>query len=306
MLPWDVLVLSTYAFVSALYTYTLLKPDIIAKGISLPFFGIVMKREVSDAELARIREQSEKNARRLAPIALPLAILIHTVTAWVLATQLARTWWFGGVLAPTFIAAALATGPAVVILASLVAYGYKENMKDTYALLAKVSAIASVIMMFIYYNDFVVRFWWNTGKEFEAVRLVFTKYLAVHAVEVVFIILSAIIFITRARERNWLIGGSLSVIVGVFAHRFLLVPPAYNLIPLRMPVIMHGETHEWSYPIAVGQVKGTLLGPEPVFASYWSYVPSIVEITITVGFAAIIVLAFLSLIKILPIAEAKR
>ncbi len=306
MLPWDFLVLSAYAIVSAIYAYTLLYPDIVARGVKLPYYGVVLKRDVTEAEMQKIRETSDRRAKRLAPIALPLAILIHTVTAWVLATQLSRPWWYGGTLAPTFIAAALATGPAIVILAAMIVLGYKDKLEGTYALLAKVSAVSSLIMLFIYYNDFVVRFWWHNGREFDVLKLVFTRYIFLHATEVVFIVLAAVIFIKYPREKKWLIRGSLSVIVGVFAHRFLLLPPAYNVIPLRMPVILHNETAEWAYPIAVGQIRGSLADPHHVFASFWSYSPSLVEIAITLGIMAFIGLAFLSLVKMLPLAEAEK
>jgi len=306
MLPWDVIVLSAYAVVSAIYTYTLLYPDIVARGVKLPYYGVVGKRDVSEAEMAKIKEESDRKAKRLAPIALPLAILIHTVTAWVLATQMARPWWYGGVLAPTFIAAALATGPAIVILASLVVYGYKEKLEGTYALLAKVSAVSSIIMLFIYYNDFVVRLWWSAGREFDAVKMVFTRYPLLHATEMIFILLSTVIFIKYPKDPRKLVQGSLSVIVGVFAHRFLLLPPAYNIMPLRLPVVLHNETMEWSYPIAVGQVRGSLLHPEKIFSSFWSYSPSLVEVLITAGVMAFLVLAFLSLTRILPVTEAEK
>lgn len=306
MLPWDFIVLSAYAVVSAVYTYTLLYPDIAARGVRVPFYGLAGKRNVGEAEMAKIRERSDRRARRLAPIALPLAILIHTVTAWVLATQMARPWWYGGALAPTFIAAALATGPAIVILASLFVYGYNERLEATYALLAKVSAVSSIIMLFIYYNDFVVRFWWNAGREFEALKIVFTRYPLIHATEVFFILLAAIIFIKYPRDPKKLVQGSISVIVGVFAHRFLLLPPAYNIMPLKIPVVLHNETVEWSYPIAVGQARGSLLNPEKIFLSFWSYSPSLVEILITAGVTAFLVLTFLSLTRILPLKEAEK
>ncbi len=306
MLPWDFIVLSAYAVVSAIYTYTLLYPDIVQRGVKVPFYGVIGKRSVTETEMEKIREDSERRAKRLAPIALPLAILIHTVTAWVLATQMARPWWYGGALAPTFIAAALATGPAIVILASLVVYGYKEKLAATYVLLAKVSAVSSIIMLFIYYNDFMVRFWWNAGREFDALKMVFTRYPLIHAAEVFFILLATVIFIKYPRDPKRLVQGSISVIVGVFAHRFLLLPPAYNIIPLKIPVVLHAETMEWSYPIAVGQVRGTLMHPEHIFSSFWSYVPSIVEIIITLGVTCFLVLAFLSLTKILPLTEAEK
>ncbi len=306
MLPWDVIVLSGYAVVSAIYTYTLLSPDIAARGITLPLFGVVGKQNMSESELARLREASDRRAKRLAPVALPLAILIHTVTAWVLATQMARPWWYGGALAPTFIAAALATGPAIVILASLLVLGYKKELEDTYKLLAKVSAVASIIMLFIYYNDFVVRLWWSAGREFEALKIVFTRYPLFHATEVVFILLAAIIFIKYPKDPVKLVLGSISVIVGVFAHRILLLPPAYNIIPLKLPVVLHNQTVEWSYPISVGQIRGTLAHPERVFATFYDYYPSSVEIMITVGVMAFLGLAFLSLVKMLPVSEAEE
>jgi molybdopterin-containing oxidoreductase family membrane subunit len=306
MLPWDFLVLSAYAVVSAIYAYTLMYPDIAAKGVKLPFLGIVGKRELTEEKLASLREESDKKAKRLAPIALPLAILIHTVTAWVLATQFARPWWYGGVLAPTFIATALATGPAIVILASLVVFGYKDKLEKTYTLLAKVSAVSAIIMLFIYYNDFVVRFWWHNGRDFDALKLVFTKYLFLHVVEVAFILLSAFIFIKYPKDPKKLVQGCVSVIVGVFAHRFLLLPPAYNIIPLRVPIIAHNDTVEWSYPIAVGQLRGSFNNPENVFVTYWNYVPSVVEIAITAGVMAFLVLTFLKLIQILPVKEAEH
>ncbi len=306
MLPWDVIVLSGYAVVSAIYTYTLLLPDIAARGITLPIIGVVGKRNVSQSELAMLREVSDKRAKHLAPVALPLAILIHTVTAWVLATQMARPWWYGGALAPTFIAAALATGPAIVILASLVVFGYKDKLEATYSLLAKVSAVASIIMLFIYYNDFVVRLWWSAGREFEALKIVFTRYPLFHATEVVFILLATVLFIKYPKEPKKLVLGSISVIVGVFAHRILLLPPAYNIMPLRLPVMLHNETVEWSYPISVGQVRGSLMHPEKIFMSFYDYFPSPVEIIITVGVMAFLGLAFLSLMKMLPITETEQ
>ena len=306
MLPWDVVVLSSYAAVSALYTYTLLYPDIVERGVKLPFFGTVGKRKVTAAEMTAIREASDRRAKRLAPIALPLAILIHTVTAWVLATQLSRPWWYGGALAPTFISAALATGPAIVILASLFVFGYKQKLEATYALLAKVSAVSSIIMLFIYYNDFVVRLWWSAGREFETVKTVFAHYLPLHAVEVILILLAVVLFIKFPADPKKLVQASLSVIVGVFAHRVLLLPPAYNVMPFRLPVVFHNEAVEWSYPIAVGEMRGSLLHPEKIFVSFWDYFPSFVEIAITAGVMAFLVLAFISLTRMLPVQEPEQ
>jgi len=304
LLPWDFLVLSVYAVLSAVYTYVQLQPKIAERGISLPFGKTIMKKEgITSAELEELRAKSERRARALAPIALPFAILIHTVTAWVLATQLSRPWWYGGLLAPTFIAAALTAGPAVVILASLIIYGFKEDLKPTYRLLAKVSAFSAVALLFMYYNDFFIRQWWDAGREYDALMLVLRDYLHIHAVEAVFLLVGIVILAKKYDTVSGLVAGSLAVNIGILAHRYLLIPPAYNLIPLRVPVVMAGESFEWQYPIAVGEVRGTLLNPQPIFVSYWNYIPSAVEIAITVGVFALISFVFLALMKSLPVRD---
>jgi len=287
LLPWDLIVLSTYAFLSAIYTYVLLMPRIAERGV-LGF----LKKDATDLE--SLRQKSEKYAKVLAPIALPFAILIHTVTAWVLATQLSRPWWYGGLLAPTFIAAAIATGPAVVILASLFVYGYEDRLKNTYRLLGKISAASSAALLFMYYNDFLVRYWWGEGLEYEALAIVFRDYLHIHFLEVLFILFSAIV-LAKATTRARLIIGSVSVNVGVLLHRFLLMPPAYNVFAFSI--------EGWQYPIAVGEVRGDLFSPQPVFVDYWSYSPSAVEIAVTVGIVAVLSLVLLTLLKALPLKD---
>ena len=301
LIPWDFLVLSIYAVISAVYTYVQLTPKIAQEGIKLPFGKTIMRKDVTEQEIEKIKEISEKRARKIAPVALPFAILIHTVTAWVLATQLSRPWWYGGLLAPTFIAAALAAGPAVVILASLIAYGYRKELSDTYRLLAKVSAFSTVVLLFMYYNDFVVRYWWQNGREYDALMIVIREYLSIHATEIVFMILGVFILATRYRSVSGLVSGALAINIGILAHRFLLIPPAYNIIPFRVPVILGAESVEWSYPIAVGEIRGTFMNPEPVFTAFWNYVPSPVEIMISIGIFAIISLILLFLLKALPI-----
>ena len=304
LLPWDFIVLSTYALLSAIYTYVQLQPRIAERGITLPLVGTIMKREgLTSEELERLKRLSERRAKMLAPIALPFAILIHTVTAWVLATQLSRPWWYGGLLAPTFIAAALTAGPAVVILVSLIVYGFRDELKPTYRLLAKISAFSAVALLFMYYNDFFIRQWWEKGAEYDALMLVFRDYLHIHAIEATFLLAGIVILAKKYDSVQGLVAGSLAVNIGILAHRYLLIPPAYNLIPFRVPVVMAGESFEWQYPIAVGEVRGTLFDPQPIFVSYWNYVPSAVEVAITVGVFALISFVFLGLLRALPVRD---
>ena len=297
LLPWDFLVLSIYALLSGIYVLVLTRADIMKNGIKLPLLGRILQRDLSDEEYTEIVRKSERIARILAPLALPFAILIHTVTAWVLATQ-ARPWWHGGLLAPTFIAAALSTGPAVVILGSLFVMGCKKGFKDGYTLLAKISAVSTIGLLFMYYNDFVVKAWWGEGTEVDVLRLVFSDYISTHGTEVVFMLLGIVTFAAYSSKKSGLILGSIFMNIGVLAHRYLLMGPAYNLYPFRFPIPPDGV---WQYPIAVGEIRDGL-NPQQTFAYYWNYFPSPIEITITAGILAIILLAFIALSRLLPLA----
>ncbi len=303
LLPWDFLVLSSYSLVSMIYAYILMKPEIYKFGVNIPLLGLKGKRNITEDEYKKLKEESFIKAKKLAPLALPLAILIHTVTAWVLATQAARPWWYGGLLAPTFIATAISTGPAIVILFSLWVLGVNERLLPAYRVLAKISALSSIILLFMYYNEFFIRFWWHHGEDYEALKLLFTKYLHLHVIEVFFILLSAYLFFRYPDVPKKLVQGGISLIIGVFAHRFLLLPSAYNIIPFRVPVIERYGSEEWSYPIAHGEVIGNLLKPGKVFVDYWNYYPSIIEILITAGVMAAVVFVILKLSEILPVEE---
>ncbi|MBW2671091.1 MAG: polysulfide reductase NrfD, partial [Deltaproteobacteria bacterium] len=88
------------------------------------------------------KEFSEIWAKRLAPFSLAAAIGIHVITAWIFATQGGRDWWNSAVLAPDFIAVAVASGTAVVFIVALLAYGLKEQYKEAYRSMAIIMATA--------------------------------------------------------------------------------------------------------------------------------------------------------------------
>jgi molybdopterin-containing oxidoreductase family membrane subunit len=267
MLPLDFLVLSLYALISAIYTYVQIRPDLAKTGITIPLIGTIMKQDIGEDELSEMRRRSDRHARLLAPIGLIFAILIHTVTAWVLATQLSRPWWYGGLLAPTFIAAALASGSVIVVLTSLATMGHRPRLTVSYGLLAKISAVSTITLLFLYYNDFVVRFWWSQGAEFETLALVLSDYLALHAAEAILMLTGVALLVAWWRNPKALTIGSLSIMVGILAHRLLLIPPAYNFNPFQLSVISAGEVLDWTYPIAVGEVRGDLLNSQSIFVT---------------------------------------
>jgi molybdopterin-containing oxidoreductase family membrane subunit len=86
------------------------------------------------------------------------------------------------------------------------------------------------------------------------------------------------------------------IIAGVFIHRFLIMPAAYNNIPMTLTPLGLPNTH-WSLPIA----SGRFLPGMSTFLDQYSYTPSLVEVVILLGIMAYAVFLVVLAISKLPI-----
>ena len=66
-----------------------------------------------------LRRGDERKVKMLSYVALPVAILVHSVTAWIFGLEVAREAWHTAILAPIFVASALDSGLALLVLALL-------------------------------------------------------------------------------------------------------------------------------------------------------------------------------------------
>jgi len=286
-LVWDVIVLNLYAGLSLLYLYILMFPDF--KG---PFTKIALKVD-------NPKEFSEKWARYLAPFSLVAAIGIHVITAWIFATQGARDWWNSAVLAPDFVAVAVASGTAVVFIVSLLAYGFKEQYKQAYRNMATIIAVAYFIHIFFMYNDFIIHVWYGAHEAMETLSITFKDYGLAHAFEVI-APLAAVILLLNEKVRQSsgaMISSCCLLILGVFVHRFLLMPAAFDKIQLSIGPL--GLQHiYWSVPIASGRYDPLM----DTFVTKWHYFPSGIEIAIFLGVLAFMCFLVILAMDRLPIA----
>ncbi|MBR3257570.1 MAG: polysulfide reductase NrfD, partial [Eggerthellaceae bacterium] len=85
-LLWDVIIITVYLVIDILYMIWLAKGD----GRKVEILGRV---------------------------ALPVAILVHSVTAWIFGLQIAKEGWYTAILAPIFVASALDSGMALLLCA---------------------------------------------------------------------------------------------------------------------------------------------------------------------------------------------
>jgi dimethyl sulfoxide reductase membrane subunit len=285
-LVWDVIVLNLYALASASYLYILMLPELTGR---LGWLAI----KVDNAH-----EFSERWARRLAPVALLFAIGIHVVTAWIFSTQGARDWWFSPTMAPDFVSVAIAVGTTVVLLAAALAYGTGERYQEAYRILGLIVFMSVCVHLFLMMNDLVIHAWYGNAETHRIMGIAWGDYAWAHVFEVAAPLIGAWLLMLPATRRSLprLAMSSGLLIAGVFVHRFLIMPAAYNNNPMTLAPLGLPDSH-WSLPIASGRHLPGL----STFLDHYSYTPSLIEVVILLGIVAYAVFLILWAIDRLPI-----
>jgi dimethyl sulfoxide reductase membrane subunit len=290
-LVWDVAVLNLYAVLSLTYLYILMLPDL--KG---PLQKIALKVD-------NPREFSQKLAKRLAPYSLVAAVGIHVITAWIFATQGAREWWHSAVLAPDFVAVAMASGTAVVMVVSLLTYGLKEEHRQAYRIMSILVAVSFFIHLFFMYNDYFIQFWYGASEAMETLSITFQEYIWAHAFEVL-APLTAVILLLNEKVRNSagaMMASCGLLIAGVLVHRFLIMPGAFGKTVLTLNPLGLQDV-QWSVPIASGRYDQAL----DTFVTEWHYFPSGVEMAIFAGVVAFACFLIILAVDWLPIVNREE
>ena len=285
-LVWDVIVLNLYALASAVYLYILMLPELTGK---LRWLAI---------KVENAHDFSERWAKRIAPVALLFAIGIHVVTAWIFSTQGARDWWYSPAMAPDFVSVAIAVGTTVVLLAGALAYGTGKHYQDAYRTLGLIIFMAICLHLFLMTNDLVIHAWYGNAETHRIMAIAWGDYAWAHIFEVAAPLIGAGLLMLPAVRRSLplLTLSSAMLITGVFVHRFLIMPAAYNNIPMTMTPLGLPNTH-WSLPIASGRFFPGM----STFLDQYSYAPSWVEVVILLGIVAYAVFLILLAISKLPI-----
>jgi molybdopterin-containing oxidoreductase family membrane subunit len=290
-LVWDVIVLNLYAGLSLVYLYLLMLPDLAANS------GILKKIALPVKDPAGF---SDTWAHRLAPVSLVAAVAIHVVTAWIFATQGARGWWHTAVMAPDFVAAALASGTAVVMFVAVLCYGTAEKFQTAFRILAVFIATAFFIHVFLMYNDFVIHAWYGSDEAKDILAITLQEYGPAHAFEVLAPLLGVVLLLNRKVRKtvSGIMAGCLLMIAGIFVHRILLMPAAFNHVPLTLAPLGSRNT-PWSVPIASGRYNL----PADTFVTHHSYFPTPVEILIFTGALSFVCFVVILAIHKLPILK---
>lgn len=121
-LVWDFAIVAIYLAIAMALGYFSARADLVRCMKALPGRRALYRllalgyTDVSPAAL----ERDHKILRVLAIASIPAAVLLHSITAWILGLLKARPGWHSAMLAPLFIISATVSGLAMVIVALVV------------------------------------------------------------------------------------------------------------------------------------------------------------------------------------------
>ncbi len=257
-LIWDVVVIAIYLIVSLLYLRQMTQP-------------------VPD----------NRKLATLSAVALPAAVLVHSVTAWIFGLQIARVSWHSALMAPLFVASALDSGLALLIIVLAVleqVSDYKVEPK-LYASLAGLLAAFVAVDAFFVFSEVLTAAYPGEESVAAAMGLLLSGPLAPFFwVQVVLGLIVPFVILASAANRqikSRILLASGLVVLGVFCKRVWLLFSSF-LLPL------------------VGGAPGVTLGQAPaagakldMWAMAGSYAPTLVEWTIFLGIISFGGLAFI-------------
>jgi molybdopterin-containing oxidoreductase family membrane subunit len=256
LLAWDVLVLNIYFLLNfAVVTHILFRA----------FTG---------------RPYAKRFVVPMVLLSIPMAVGIHTVTAFLYNGLAARPYWNSSILAPQFLASAFCSGPAILlfVLQLLRRFTRFEIQDEAISKIAELMAYAMFLNLFLHGAEAFKEFYSDTE------HLLYTRYwysgLGVHRTLVPYAwtavalnVTAFALFIVPSARRNWvtLNIGCLATYAGVYIEK-------------GMGLIIPGLT-----PDTLGEI--------------YEYYPTMTELRVAAGIFAIGFLVFTLMLKVaVPIA----
>lgn len=270
-LAWDMIVITCYIVINLFYLYFM-----CSKRADLSKVAIVSR------------------------FALPVAILVHSVTAWIFGLEIAREAWNTAILAPIFVASAMDSGLALllVVLMVLKRRGIFETPKSLITSLAGLlCTCVAVDFYFIFCEILTTAYNGTEGGMAMLGTLLFGGTAPFFWFEVVagLAIPFCILIFAKNRESMTLVTvASVLVILGVFCKRCWLMFTGF------------------ANPNIVGApgISGAVLdGSGPTTWSVMGYyLPTVPEIVLAVSIFALAILAIMVLCRVLikPAADGDR
>jgi Ni/Fe-hydrogenase subunit HybB-like protein len=283
---WDVIVVSTYLVTSCLFLYLPLLPGIALCRDTLtekPKWQRWMYRVMAMGWDGNHRQWKimKKCVTILSILVIPLAISIHTVTAWLFATTL-RPGWDSTNFGPYFVAGAFQAGTACVIIAMFVfrkAYHLQKYITDFhFNQMGKLLVFLCVVYAYFNVNEYLIPAYKMRGAEANLLNDLFTGSTApiYWSVQIFGMALPAIILLFKgARKPLTLTIIAFFVVVGAWFKRYLIVTPILLHPYLPIQNVPHNWTSYFPSWIEMAIVAASLAGVMLIITVFSKFFPMI-------------------------------
>ena len=246
-------------------------------------------------DIVWIVKGDEAKVHKLSFVALPTAIMVHSVTAWIFGLQIGRT-WHTAIMAPIFVASACDSGLALLLLGLVVleARGIFHTGAELFGKLAKLLAVFIAVDAYFIACELLTMGYPGAG-EASALAVMTTGASApffwfeiIGGLLVPFLIL----VLAKSRERRGVVvGASVLVVLGVLCKRIWLLFTAF------VAPYVNGSPVVPDYYLAPDALGFGQLGA--------FYVPTAIELVIVIGVLSLGTLAFMVLSEKLCAVQAE-
>ena len=269
-LMWDILVIGTYLILSCVYLWAYLRHE---------------AGKVSHIAI-----------RVISVIALVVAVLVHSVTAWIFALAPTHEFWHTALMGPWFVVSALDCGTALVLIVciALRRAGYLELARENVVKLAKMLSCFVLVDLYFFGCDLLTSGYFG-GEGADIVSMLvagplapfFWSQMACMAVAVVLLV------VPKLRTNAGVVVASALVIAGVFCKRAQILVGGFQIANLDLPGAITSMTvTNWEGGIA-GAYSGLVYWPTPL------------ELGVALGVIALGALLLLVGLRYLPLRPAK-
>ena len=271
---WDVIVITTYFFISLLLLYFPLLPDLqimikykdkTSKFLHklYVYLGSFWKNTPGQIKI------SEKAVNILSITIIPVAFSIHTVTSWLFATTY-RPGWDSTNFGAYFISGAFLVGAGGVVVAMYIFRTHykleKYNTDAHFDKMGKVLVMLALLYLYFNVNEFLVPAFKMKKPEEEHLRGLFTGEFAPifwFAITTAMIIPILILIFKKGRRPLPAFIAGILVVIGSWFKRYLIVTP--TLLHPFLPITNVPDNYRHYFPtweewsIAIGSLAGALL-----------------------------------------------
>ncbi len=262
-LIWDVIIITVYLTIAAVDLYILTRPN--------PTHGAM---------------------RKMAFVALPAAVLVHSITAWIFGLLVARPFWNTALLAPMFISSALVSGLGLLIVTAYIVDRTTEwePDRDVFDALGKLMVWFIAVDGFLLFAEILTTYASRIPDHLKQLNVLLTGRLApVFWAEVAIgVVIPFAICASRLRKRRgWVVAAGALALLGVFAKRINIV-----MTSMFMPLVGLA-------PGIPGGRSGQAFAPDPI------YLPTWVEAGILLGLACFVGLLVTLGVRYLVVPERR-